>query len=268
MAKLLTMRLRIGAVGTERGGKPMTAARAAMTDAARGLVRGAIKAALASIAASADGTPHAALVTVACDVDGAPLLLLSDLSAHTCNLHSDPRLALLYDGTGDRANPQEGPRVTVIGTAAPTAEPRCRARFLARHPGAARYADFGDFAFWRITVERLHFVGGFAQAGKLPGTALIRPESAVAALAAAEPSILDHMNADHGDALDLIAARLLRRRGAGWRMTGIDPDGCDMMRGNRRARLVFSTPIDGPDSARNALVALTQAARNTPPGQH
>ena len=29
-----------------------------------------------------------------------------------------------------------------------------RARFLARHPKSALYADFGDFAFWRIETGR------------------------------------------------------------------------------------------------------------------
>ena len=33
--------------------------------------------------------------------------------------------------------------------------PRHRARFVARHPGAAGYADFRDFAFWRMTPREL-----------------------------------------------------------------------------------------------------------------
>ena len=75
-----------------------------------------------------------------------------------------------------------------------------------------------------------------------------------------------HMNADHGDAMDLIAQVLLRRRGHGWRMTGIDPYGCDLMLGGRRARVAFPEAIDGPESARRALVALTAAAREAQNG--
>lgn len=241
---------------------PETDARAAAE--ARELVRGAAKAALATVSLRRDGAPHAALVTVACDTDGRPLLLLSGLSAHTRDLQADPRLALLIDGTGSRGNPQEGPRVTVHGRASRTEEPRCRSRFLARHPGAALYADFADFGIWRVEVESLHLVAGFARAHRLPAEALVRPEARVAALAQAEEGILQHMNADHGDALDLMAQRLLRRRGDGWRMTGIDPEGCDLMCGDRRARLSFPEFVDGPESARRVLVALTKNARGRP----
>ena len=228
---------------------------------ARALVRGAVKAALATSSARNAGAPNAALVTVACDMDGAPVLLLSTLSAHTRNLLADGRASLLYDGTGSRFNPQEGPRVTVAGHAAITDAPGCRARFLARHPGAALYADFGDFSFWRVAVDSLYYVGGFAQARPLPGKMLLRPAAEVAALAAAERGILEHMNEDHGDALDLMAAQLLGRRGSGWRMEGIDPDGCDLMRAGRRARLAFPAQVLSAGDARDALVVLTKAAR-------
>ncbi|MEX2642611.1 MAG: DUF2470 domain-containing protein [Acetobacterales bacterium] len=228
---------------------------------ARNLVRGAVKAALATVSPDRAGAPHVALVTVATDIDGRPLLLLSELSRHTRDLCADGRAALLFDGTGDRANPQEGPRVTVQGRAIPTEEPRCRARFLARHPGAALYAGFGDFRIWRVEVEALHLVGGFARARRLGAGALVRSETAVSRLAAAEEDIIAHMNADHGDAMDLIAQVLLRRRGRGWRMTGIDPDGCDLMLEARRARVAFSEAVDGPEAARRVLVALTAAAR-------
>ncbi len=245
----------------------MTADDEAMSADARNLVRGGVKAALATSSARDPGAPHAALVTVACDMGGAPLLLLSTLSAHTRNLMADGRAALLYDGTGNRANPQEGPRVTVIGRAERTEAPGCRARFLARHPGAALYADFGDFSFWRITVDSLHYVGGFARARPLPGKALVRPADEVAALAAAEDGIVDHMNEDHGDAVDLMANRLLRRRGSGWQMTGIDPDGCDLMLAGRRARIAFPTAVLTAGAARDVLVALAKAAREATPAK-
>ena len=33
--------------------------------------------------------------------------------------------------------------------------------FLGRHPDAAYYADFTDFAFWRILVDSVRYIGGF-----------------------------------------------------------------------------------------------------------
>lgn len=110
------------------------------------------------------GAPYASLVTLSFDHDLSPILLLSGLADHTRNLVQDSRCAVLLDGTDGLDNPQTGPRVTLMGAAHAVEDPRLKARFLARHPGAARYAGFGDFSIYRIAVERAHFVGGFARA--------------------------------------------------------------------------------------------------------
>src|SRR5436305_1465105 len=106
---------------------------------ARRLLRGLDR---ASLATTLEGRPYASLVLVATAADGAPLLLLSDLAQHSINIKADPRVALLFDGTAGRADPLTGPRVSLLGRAAPSAAPGDRARFLARHPAAALYADF------------------------------------------------------------------------------------------------------------------------------
>ncbi len=118
----------------------------------------------AALATSLDGRPYVSLVTVAFDDDLSPILLLSQLADHTRNLAADGRAALLLDGTDGLDNPQTGPRVTLVGVAAPDDAPRLRARFLDRHPGAREYADFADFAIWRMRLDKAHFVGGFGRA--------------------------------------------------------------------------------------------------------
>ena len=113
---------------------------------ARRLVRAAPSATLAT---QADGQPFASLVTPAAAPDLSPLLLLSSLSEHTRQLRAEPRCALLFTGQAEEANPQTAPRVTVTGLAEPVPGgqvPALKARWLARHPYAALYADFGDFA--------------------------------------------------------------------------------------------------------------------------
>jgi heme iron utilization protein len=236
--------------------------------AIRTVMRACRKAALGT---SLEGRPYVSLVTVALDHDLSPILLLSRLAEHTRNLLDDRRASLLFDGSEGHANPQTGPRVTIVGTAAESAEPRLQARFLARHPAAALYAGFGDFAIWRLEIERAHFVGGFARAVWFePPLGL--PEGAAAAMAAAEPAILSHMNADHVDAIGRMAAHHLGRApgrdpmagwGAeGWRMAGIDPDGCDLVLGDDHfARLPFDRPLDGAPAARAALAALAGAGK-------
>ena len=76
------------------------------------------------------------------------------------------------------------------------------------------------------------------------------------------------MNRDHAEAIELYANRLGGRQGAGWRMTGIDPEGIDLRRsmeaGGEMARLDFEAPVLTPAAARRALAGLAQQARVIP----
>ena len=70
---------------------------------------------------------------------------------------------MLFDGTGALGDPLQGARVTLFGKAEKVEDEAVRRRFLARHPEAAFYADFPDFAFWRLEVEGAHYIGGFGR---------------------------------------------------------------------------------------------------------
>ena len=229
---------------------------------ARRLMRAVDRAALATAHAVHDGWPYASLVLVAVDHDASPILLLSDLADHTRNIAAGSRVSLLFDGTGGGDDPLAGARVSVLGCAEKTGEPRHRWRFLARHPTADVYADFRDFNTYRVTVERAHLVAGFGRIHWLDAEAILYEDSAAAALAQAEPDIVAHMNEDHGDALALFATALSGHRvGEGWAMTGIDPEGCDLRRGGEVARIDFENAAVDAESARRELVRLTRRAR-------
>ncbi|KAF0222158.1 MAG: Heme iron utilization [Rhodospirillaceae bacterium] len=191
--------------------------------ALRRVVRACRKAVLSTLLAE-DGAPYGSLVTVALDHDLSPILLLSALSDHSRNIAADARVSLLFDGTDGHPNPQTGPRLTLMGRVEKTSDPRLRARFLARHPGAALYADFADFSFWRVVADRAHFVGGFGRAVWLPAPFGIDPAVAAAFAAAPEPDGV-----------------------AGW-----DLDGVDVIRDDVSARISFDPPVDGPASAHKA----------------
>jgi heme iron utilization protein len=231
---------------------------------ARRLIRGCRHAALAT---SLDGWPYVSLVAVACDSDAGPLLLLSDLARHTRNLLADPRVSLLFEGTAGHADPLAGPRLTLLGRAVRCDDTRRAARFAARHPESAIYAGFADFRLYRVIVERGHLVAGFGRIAWIEGERL-RFAGDAAALAEAEPEIVAHMNADHADAVQLYAERQLGRAGAGWRMTGIDPEGLDLRRdtgtASETARLDFPEPVLTPAAARRVLVSLADQARRRP----
>src|SRR5947208_5590512 len=108
----------------------------------RELIRSRDRAALATALPSTSGQPwpYASLVLVAVDHDLSPILLLSDLAEHTKAIAADDRASLLFDGTHGLDQPLTGARVTLVGRAARTDDPRLRQRFLARHPDAEIYA--------------------------------------------------------------------------------------------------------------------------------
>ncbi len=232
---------------------------------ARQLLRRADRAALGVALAEGDQRrPYVSLVLLAVDHDLAPILLISALAEHSKAIMGDERVSLLIDGTAGLERPLTGTRLSLVGRAVKSDEPRLRARYLARHPDAAGYAGFKDFAFYRVAIERGHLVAGFGMIRWLDGAALRIPDALAERLIEAEAGIVAHMNEDHADALDLYANRLLSLPGQGWRMSGIDRDGFDLRLGGQVARLDFAEPVSDADAARQSLVSLVKRARQTP----
>lgn len=221
--------------------------------AARCLLRAARVATLATVTA---GQPFASLVSPACEADGSVLMLLSELAEHTRHLRAEPRCSLLVSGAAEGANPVTAPRVTVTGLAEIVDDPALKARFVAVHPYAAMYADFGDFHLWRLRPVQALYVAGFARISRIRGSELLVEEAAVAAMAVAAGSIMDHCNTDHPDAMAAIAGRA-----GDWRMVGADVDGCDLSDGTMSVRVAWSAAVSEPMAVRGELVRLTRAAR-------
>ena len=229
---------------------------------AKRLLRSIRAGALATLAP--DGFPFASLVNVATDVDGSPVLLMSSLSAHTRHLEAEPRASILLTQTG-KGDPLAPPRLTVTGRAERVTEEArraaLRARFLARHPKSALYADFGDFSFWRLEIARAHLNGGFARAASFEGAALRTDLAGADEMAAMEASAIEHMNADHSDAARLYATKLCGEADGRWKVTGLDPDGVDLACGDLTARVAFPERVTSAAALRRTLADLAVAAR-------
>ncbi|WP_042690530.1 HugZ family protein [Azospirillum sp. B506] len=254
--------------GSDRNGS--AAAIQAPALRARRLMRACDRAALATAQRPADdragtdsdaaGWPYPSLVLVAFDHDGSPLLLLSTLADHTRNLLVDGRVGLLFDGTAGLAQPLTGARLSVLGRAERSDDPVHRARYLRRHPDAAFYAGFGDFAIYRVAVERAHLVAGFGRIHWLSAAELDLP-AAAPALATAEEALLDRLNGEgYGSKLAPAtdAERIVTSDGESWSLTGLDPEGCDLRRGGYVARVDFEQRIHDPESAKLTLDRLVR----------
>lgn len=239
-------------------------ARASATDepaqASRRLMRTALKGALATLDRET-GHPYASLILLATEPSGAPVFLISRLALHTRNLEQDPRASILIDGTGDLGDPLTGGRLTVSGVARPSTSSTALRRFLARHPSAEGYAQFADFSVYELEVARGHYIGGFGKIVDLAPAALLTNVADSSAVIEAEPDIVAHMNADHADAVALYATKLAGRPAGTWRMSGVDPEGFDLLHCTSAVRIDFHERVRTPGEARKALVSLVQQAR-------
>ena len=199
------------------------------------------------------GAPLATLVAVASDYNGAPLLLLSSLAAHTKNLAPRPVASLLLTSAAGRGDPLNRPRLTLGGPLAPHEDPRAFARYVARNPKSKLYASFSDFRLFRMTIEAVHFNGGFARAAALTPADILTDLAGAEALIADEPALISEVNAQG-------AATLARLAGAkaAWRAIGLDPEGLDLAAGARAARASFAAPARDPQSWRAALRRLRE----------
>lgn len=226
---------------------------------AKTLLRTARFAALAGLD-PLDGSPTVSRVNLATAMDGRPVFLISRLSGHFAALEGDPRASLLVGEPG-KGDPIAHPRMTLIGTVARISDEAerqvLRRRFLARHPKSALYADFPDFAFWIFTPQRVSLNGGFGKAFAPGPGDLVTDMSGCEGLQDMEAGAVEHMNDDHRDAIDHYAA-LAGRSEAGWRLSGIDPEGVDLVRGDLVARVWFDPPLESASDLRARLVALAR----------
>jgi hypothetical protein len=120
------------------------------------------------------GAPYVSMVPFALLEDGSAFLIhVSELSAHTQDMLTDPRVSLLIaESESAETLPQALARVTVLGKAsqidesAPEHAP-AMARYLNRFPDSAPMFGFGDFSLFAIRPATLRWIGGFAAAQSL-----------------------------------------------------------------------------------------------------
>ncbi|MEQ1949879.1 HugZ family protein [Mesorhizobium sp. CN2-181] len=231
---------------------------------AKALLRSARYGAIA-VLDPASGGPLASRVGVATDADGTPLILVSMLSAHTRAITADPRCSLLLGEPG-KGDPLAHPRITLICRANPLEkdspeQARAQRRYLNKNPKAKLYVGLGDFRMFRLEIDAASLNGGFGKAYALTRDDILTASPALEALTASEQGAIDHMNADHGAAVDLYAAHFARAGGAGWTMTGLDADGFDLACGDEVRRVFFPAPLQAPSEVRTVLVEMARTAR-------
>jgi len=222
--------------------------------------------ALATVSGRRPGHPFASVMPYALDERGQPLFLISTMAMHTQNLQTDARASLLVTQPGWTADPLAGARLTLMGEARRlerTAAGTARAAYLARHANAQYWVDFEDFAFWRLEVLDLYFVGGFAAMDWVTAEEYARAQRDP--LADVAVSIIEHMNRDHAAALVAYARRFAGEEADAAEMTAVDRLGfrLRLRKGDRLwgARIAFPREVTSADQSREVLIAMAREAR-------
>jgi putative heme iron utilization protein len=232
-------------------------------------VASASRGALSTIATDPAGYPYGSVASYGLDVRGNPLFFVSLMAEHTQNAIRDARASLLVtEPVPDGADPLASGRVTLLGTLAALDDEDDRAlareRYLEANPPAAYYIDFGDFTFYRLTVENIRYVGGYGRMSWVGADEYAEAEADP--LVARAAGIIEHMNADHAEAQVLFCRHLAGRPDTtSATMSAVDRYGFDMIAvspaGRAAVRVEFPEECTTGDEVRVAMVAMVQEIR-------
>jgi putative heme iron utilization protein len=134
---------------------------------------------------------------------------------------------------------------------------------LARHENSRYWVDFSDFSFFRLQPIDIYYVGGFGVMGWVEARdyGLATPDP----LAEAAPGILAHMNADHVDAMVLLAKSHAGIEAIEATMTSVDRLGFTLRLktndGVKGARINFPREVATAQDTRAVLVEMVRQAR-------
>jgi putative heme iron utilization protein len=186
---------------------------------------------------------------------------------HTQNLQADPRASLLVSQEDAGGEPLGASRITLVGNVLPVSDPElaeAREIYLARHANSKYWVDFEDFSFYRMNVVDIYYVGGFGVMGWV--SAFEYDDSQPDPLADSMAEIIQHMNADHKDALVLLARKFAHVESQEATMTAVDRLGFHVrlktQDGMRGARIAFLREVSNPAETRRVLVGMVQQARS------
>ena len=256
--------------GTHAGSPPIQAELPEPTHAerARTLMHVGGVGSLSTMSKKHPGFPFGSLMPYGLGEEGEPTFLISSMAMHTKNLVSDARATLLVVQPASDGNPLGAARVSVMGEVQSVgrAERDLIQRFyLMRNPNAQHWVDFDDFAFYRMRVVDLYFVGGFGVMGWVSAEEYrtARPDP----LADAAAGILAHMNEGHIDSLLLLAKHYCGFEADEADMTAVDRLGFHVRlrtsSGYKGARLAFPHAVETPEQVRQTLIEMVNVARNT-----
>ena len=221
---------------------------------------------LSTLSRKQPGFPFGSVMPYGLDDHGRPIFLISTMAMHTQNLRADSRASLLVTQQDTDGEPLGASRVTLVGNVLPvptTELAETREIYLERHANSKYWVDFEDFSFYRMNVVDVYYVGGFGVMGWVSASEYDRSQPDPLADSMAE--IIQHMNADHKDALACLARKFARIESTEATMTAVDRLGLHVRLktpdGMRGARIAFLREVSNGAATREVLKEMVQLAR-------
>jgi putative heme iron utilization protein len=222
---------------------------------------------LSTLSQKQPGFPFGSVMPYGLDDQGRPIFLISTMAMHTQNLQADPHASLLVTQQDTEGEPLGASRVTLLGSVLPVPKPELaetRKLYLERHANSKYWVDFEDFSFYRMDVVDVYYVGGFGVMGWIFASDYDR--SHPDPLADSMAGIIQHMNADHKDALVMLARTFAHIDATEATMTAVDRLGFHVRlktaEGMRGTRIAFLREVRTQGETRKVLVEMVQQARS------
>jgi putative heme iron utilization protein len=211
------------------------------------------------------GFPFGSVMPYAVDDLGRPVFFISSMAMHTQNLRQDAKASLLITQPDSSDDPLGAARVTLLGATAEVVAAEVRDLYLSRHENAKYWQEYTDFAYYRLHVSNVYFIGGFGVMGWVSAEeyAGARPDP----LSDAAQEIIRHMNADHPDALLRIVRRFAGEAVDEASMTAVDRLGFHLRlkTGDRvhGRRVAFPREVRNKEEVRAIFIEMLREARSS-----
>jgi len=204
------------------------------------------------------GYPFASIVPVGFDDFNRPIILISRLAQHTRNIAGNAKVSLFLNDADQRGydDVQTCARITILAQAqrlSLDADANTVQRYCRFYQRAESYCKELDFDFYRLEPEKVRFIAGFGQIHWLAPEQLFVKNPLSFEV---EAEIVEHMNADHSDALIKYCqqADLVVPEDSVPQMVGVDGFGFFQRLGERVLRFDFDEPVANAMEVRKALI--------------
>ncbi len=226
---------------------------------ARDLFLSAYQGILSTHSVDVPGYPFGSVVPYCVSNSGLPIILISTIAQHTKNILAVPKVSLTVT-EGDADDLQTAGRVTYLGDAELMDKNDSEGieRYYHYFPQSRDYHLTHNFNFYVIKPVRIRFIKGFGQIYWIEKDdfLLANPFKFNE-----EKQMVDHMNADHLDAIRHYCElyTIYYKAPQLPEMVGIDSEGFHLRIGSKIHRIIFIVPVTTAGAVRKALVDMAKA---------